>query len=111
VLERPIDIHNKVEIQTNSKFQSLTSSPTQSPGPPCIQIDTQGKYDLRFGRSKYAWKDKEIKFQPRWSQGQLKSESPTVIKTSSISITFLLLHHLFWADGPCIELDNIRDVA
>jgi hypothetical protein len=46
VLESPRDVHNKVEIQTNSEFQSLTSSPTRSPRPPCIQIDAQDSYDL-----------------------------------------------------------------
>jgi hypothetical protein len=33
-LERQGDAHIKVEIQSNSKFQSLTSSPTRSSGPP-----------------------------------------------------------------------------
>jgi hypothetical protein len=59
-LETPRDVHNKVEIQTNSEFQSLILSPTQSPGLPCIQINAQYIYDLQFGRSTYAWKDKEI---------------------------------------------------
>jgi hypothetical protein len=54
VLESPRDMHNKVEIQPNSEFESSTSSLTRSPGPPCIQIDVQDAYDLRFGRSKYA---------------------------------------------------------
>jgi hypothetical protein len=40
MLESPRDVHNKVEIQTHSEFQSFTSSPTRSPGPHCIQIDT-----------------------------------------------------------------------
>jgi hypothetical protein len=31
VLERQGDAHIKVDIQSNSEFQSLTSSPTQSP--------------------------------------------------------------------------------
>jgi hypothetical protein len=49
VLESPRDMHKKVEIQTNSKFQSLTLSPTQSLGPPCIQIDAKDAYNLQFG--------------------------------------------------------------
>jgi hypothetical protein len=40
MLESPKDVHNKVEIQTNSEFQSLTLSPTRSPRPPYIEIDT-----------------------------------------------------------------------
>jgi hypothetical protein len=31
--------HNKVEVQANSESWSLTLSPTQSPGPPCFQIN------------------------------------------------------------------------
>jgi hypothetical protein len=59
-LETPRDVNNKVEIQTNLEFQSLILSPTQSPGLPCIQINAQYIYDLQFGCSTYAWKDKEI---------------------------------------------------
>ena len=44
VLESHGDVHNKVEIQSNSEFQSL--SPTRSLGSPCIQIDAQDAYDL-----------------------------------------------------------------
>jgi hypothetical protein len=38
-LERQGDVHIKVEIQSNSEFQSLTLSPTQSPETPQLQID------------------------------------------------------------------------
>jgi hypothetical protein len=54
VLERQRDVHINVEIQSNSEFQSLTSSPTQSPEPPRLQIDVQDAYDIRFGCSTYA---------------------------------------------------------
>jgi hypothetical protein len=60
VLESQGDVHEKVANQSNSKLPS--SSPTRSPGPPRIQIDVQIAYDLRFGRSTYARKDKEITF-------------------------------------------------
>jgi hypothetical protein len=46
--------------QSNSELPSL--SPTWSPGPPCIQINVQIAYDLRFGCSTYARKAKEITF-------------------------------------------------
>jgi hypothetical protein len=62
VLESQGDAHNKVEIQLNLELQSLTSSPTQSARPPCLQIDTQNVYDLRFGLSTCPWKDKKILF-------------------------------------------------
>jgi hypothetical protein len=60
VLESQGDVHEKVANQSNSEL--LSSSPTQGPGPPHIQIDVQSAYNLRFGRSTYAWKSKEITF-------------------------------------------------
>jgi hypothetical protein len=60
VLESQGDVHEKVANQSNSEL--LSSSPTRSPGPPHIQIDVQIPYDLRFGRSTYAQKEKEITF-------------------------------------------------
>jgi hypothetical protein len=60
VLESQGDVHEKVANQSNSEMPS--SSPTWSPGPPCIQIDVQIAYDLYFGCSTYARKAKEIKF-------------------------------------------------
>jgi hypothetical protein len=53
-------VHEKVANQSNSKLPS--SSPTRSPGPSHIKIDIQIAYDLRFGRSTYAQKAKEINF-------------------------------------------------
>jgi hypothetical protein len=60
VLESQGDMHEKVANQSNSELPS--SSPTQSPGPPRIQINVQIAYDLRFRRSTYAQKAKEINF-------------------------------------------------
>jgi hypothetical protein len=54
------DVHEKVVNQSNSELPSL--SPTQSPGPPRIQIDVQIAYYLRFRCSTYARKAKEITF-------------------------------------------------
>jgi hypothetical protein len=48
VLENQGNMHNKVDVQSNSEFMSLTSSLTQSSGPPCLQIDVQDVSDLRF---------------------------------------------------------------
>jgi hypothetical protein len=61
VLESQGDMHEKVVNQSNSELSS--SSPTQSPVPPRIQIDVQIAYYLCFGRSTYARKAKEITFQ------------------------------------------------
>jgi hypothetical protein len=60
VLESQEDMHEKVANQSNSELPSF--SPTQSLGPSHIQIDVQIAYDLCFGRSTYARKDKEINF-------------------------------------------------
>jgi hypothetical protein len=60
VLESQRDVHEKVPNQSNSELPSL--SPTRSPGSPHIQIDVQIAYNLRFGRSAYARKAKEIRF-------------------------------------------------
>jgi hypothetical protein len=60
VLESQGDVHEKVVNQSNSELAS--SSPTQSPGPPHIQIDIQIAYDLHFGCSTSAQKAKEINF-------------------------------------------------
>jgi hypothetical protein len=60
VLESQGDVHEKVANQSNSELPS--SSPTQSPGPPRIQIDVQIAYDLLFRRSTYAQKAKDITF-------------------------------------------------
>jgi hypothetical protein len=60
VLESQGDMHKKVANQSTSELSS--SSPTRSPRPPCIQIDVQIAYGLRFGHSTYARKDKEISF-------------------------------------------------
>jgi hypothetical protein len=62
VLERQGDAHIKVEIQSNSEFQSLTSSPPCSLGSPWLQIDVEDAYEIGFRRSTYARKENEIKF-------------------------------------------------
>jgi hypothetical protein len=50
VLESQENMHNKVVVQqANSESRSLTSSPTRSAGPLCLQIDVQDVSNLRFG--------------------------------------------------------------
>jgi hypothetical protein len=51
VLESQEYAHGKVEIQSNSRLQSLTLSLTRSPRPPWLQIDAHDVYDLQFGCS------------------------------------------------------------
>jgi hypothetical protein len=62
MVESQGNTHNMVEVQADSESRNLTSSPTQSPRPPCLQIDVQDVSDLRFGWSTYEWKDKETIF-------------------------------------------------
>jgi hypothetical protein len=49
VLASQGNMHNKVEVQSNSESTSLTLSSTRIPGSPCLQIDVQDASDLRFG--------------------------------------------------------------
>jgi hypothetical protein len=49
VLESQENTHNMVEVQANSESRSLNSSLTQSPRPPCLQIDVQYASNLQFG--------------------------------------------------------------
>jgi hypothetical protein len=44
------------------RIPEFTSSPTQSTGPPRLQIDVQDAYQLRFVHSTYARKEDEIAF-------------------------------------------------
>jgi hypothetical protein len=46
VLESQRNMHNKVDVQANPESRSLTSSPTQSPGQPCLEIDILDVSDL-----------------------------------------------------------------
>jgi hypothetical protein len=61
-LERQGDAHIKVEIQSNSEFQSLILSPTRSLGPPWLQINVHDAYQIVFGCSTYARKEDKINF-------------------------------------------------
>ena len=109
VLESQGDAHEKVANQSNSELPS--SSPTRSSGPPHIQIDVQIAYNLRFVRSTYVQNAKEITFQWHQSHVQLKSESSEIIKILQISRTVFGAASLFWPDGPCIQLESIRDTS
>jgi hypothetical protein len=46
VLESEGNMHNMVEVQANSESRRLTSSPTWTPVPPCLQIDVHDASDL-----------------------------------------------------------------
>jgi hypothetical protein len=109
VLESQGDMHEKVVNQSNSELPS--SSLTQSPGPPHIQIDVQITYNLRFGRYTYARKAKEISFPMAPVSYTIKSESSAIIKIVPISRTIFGVVPLFWPDGPCIQLESIRDAS
>jgi hypothetical protein len=52
------DTHIKVEIQSNSEFQSLTLSPTQSAGAPCLKIDAHDTKEINFSMQLVSWSNK-----------------------------------------------------
>jgi hypothetical protein len=52
----------QVGDQSNSKFQSLTSNPTRSPGLRCIQIDSHDAYKIGFGCCTHAQKQDEMNY-------------------------------------------------
>jgi hypothetical protein len=56
------DIKRALEIQSNSEFQSLISSTTQSLGSPRLQINVHDAFQIEFGRSTYARKEHKITF-------------------------------------------------
>jgi hypothetical protein len=109
VLESQGDVHEKVANQSNSELPS--SSPTQSPGSPRIQIDVQIAYDLRFGRSTYERKAKEINFPMALFSCPTKIGVVHNHKKVPISRTVFGAAPLFWPDGPCILLESIRDTS
>jgi hypothetical protein len=109
VLESQGDVHEKVANQSNLELPS--SSPTWSSGPPHIKIDVQIAYDLRFGRSTYARKAKEITFPMTPVSCPTKIESSEIIKTTLIYRTVFGAAPLFWPDGPCIQLESIKDTS
>jgi hypothetical protein len=103
------DVHEKVANQSNLELPS--SSPTRSPGPPYIQIDVQTAYDLRFGHSTYTRKDKEITF----SMALVSCPNKIGVVRNHQNSTDFQNHFwccaLFWPDGPCIQLESIRDAS
>jgi hypothetical protein len=107
VLESQGDVHEKVANQSNSELPS--SSPTQNPRPPHIQIDVQIAYDLRFGRSTYARKAKEITFPMALVSCPTKIVVIRNHQNSTISRTIFGDAPPFWPDGSCIQLKSIRD--
>jgi hypothetical protein len=91
-------MHEKVTNQSNSELSS--SSPTQSLGPPHIQIDVQIAYDLCFGRSIYERKDKEITFSIE--PVSCTTKIGVVRNHQNSTRTIFGVVPPFWPDGPCI---------
>jgi hypothetical protein len=109
VLESQGDVHEKVANQSNSELPSL--SPTQSPVPPHIQIDVQIAYDLRFGHSTYAWKAKGIAFTMELVSCPTKIRVIRNHPNNTDCRTVFGAAPLFLPDGPCIQLESIRDAS
>jgi hypothetical protein len=109
VVESQGDEHEKVVNQSNSELPNSTS--TRSLGLPCIQIDVQIAYNLRFGRSTYAWKAKEITFPMVLVPCPTKIEVVCNHQKSTDFQNHFGAAPLFWPDGPCIQLESIRDAS
>jgi hypothetical protein len=109
VLESQGDVHEKVANQ--SKLELPSSSPTRSPGPTHIQINVQIAYNLRFGHSTYARKAKEINF--RMALVLYPTKIGVVCNNKKIPICRTIFGAVppFWPDGPCIQLESIRDAS
>jgi hypothetical protein len=107
VLESQGDVHAKVANQSNSELPSLC--PTRSSGPPHIQIDVQIAYNLCFGGSTYARKDKEISFP--MALVSCPTKIGVICNYQKILIFRIIFGAapLFWPDGSCIQLESIRD--
>jgi hypothetical protein len=52
-----------------------------------------------------------ISFQWNWFQAQIHPESTGIVCTSDIQNLFRCCDTVFWPDGPCIQLESIRDVS
>jgi hypothetical protein len=102
-------VHKKVVNQSNLELPS--SSPTQSPEPTRIQIDVQTAYDLCFRHSTYARKAKEIIFPMALVPGPTKIGVVHNYQNSTNFQNRFGAAPLFWPDGPCIQLESIRDVS
>jgi hypothetical protein len=108
VMESQGGMHEKVVNQSNSKLPS--SSLTRSLGPPCIQIDVQIAYDLRFEHSIYARKAKEITFLMELVSCPTKIGVIRNHQNSTNFHNYFGAMPLFWPDGPCIQLESNRDM-
>jgi hypothetical protein len=49
VLKIQGNMHNKMEVQANSESRSLTLSPSQNPGPPCLQMNVRTRPTSNLG--------------------------------------------------------------
>jgi hypothetical protein len=100
------DGHAKVEIQSKSELQSLTSSQSRSPGPHCLQIDAHDTHDLRFRCSSYVWKDKEIRFPMQLVSWSSKIGVTCNHRNKIISRTFLPVSDRSYQGQTCASRDR-----
>jgi hypothetical protein len=108
-LESQGDVHEKVVNQSNSELSS--STPTRSLEPPHIQIGVQIAYNLHFGHSTYARKLMEITFPMALVSYPTKINVVHNHQNSTDFQNHFGVAPLFWPDGPCIQLESIRDMS
>ena len=78
-----------------------TSFPSRIPETVCTKNDATATYGVRLRISLYGWKDNFITF-PTPPNSSPSSELTEINKTSQHPESVRVLHHLFWANGPCI---------
>jgi hypothetical protein len=49
-------------------------------------------------------------FEWNWYHVEIHLESMGIVETIGHPEFVMVLHHLFWADGPCNELESIKDM-
>jgi hypothetical protein len=95
-----------MEAQTD-----LTSFQFRTPGTACTKTDAHVAYGVGFGCSLYGWKDNFKKLPMELVSGPNSSGVDRNRLHKLTSRTVFDIAPLFWPDGPCIQLESIRDAS
>jgi hypothetical protein len=100
------DVRIKMEAQTG-----LTSFQFRTPRTARTKTDAHVAYGVRFGCSLYGWKDnfKKLPMEPVSGPNSSGVDGNSLHKLTSRTVFGVA--PLFWPDGPCIQLESIRDAS
>jgi hypothetical protein len=100
------DIRIKMEAQT-----SLTSFQFWTPGTARTKTDAHVAYGVGFGCYLYGWKDnfKKLSMEPVSGPNSSRVDGNRLHYLTSRTVFGAA--PLFWPDGPCIQLESIRDAS